>query len=123
MDIIDSHIEEIKKLGLKLKKENDNYLLTEMPTWLDDDDAYLLVENVVESLEKYQEVNLKDLRDNLSKSIACKTAIKANKALSKDEVHHLIEQLRDTLNPYYCPHGRPVLLFFSLYEIEKMFKE
>lgn len=122
MDIIDSHIEEIKKLGLKLKKENDNYLLTEMPTWLDDDDAYLLVENVVESLEKYQEVNLKDLRDNLSKSIACKTAIKANKALSKDEVHHLIEQLRDTLNPYYCPHGRPVLLFFSLYEIEKMFK-
>lgn len=121
-EIILNNLEEIKTLGLTLEKNDDSFLLTEMPAWLNDDDAYLFTENIVESLEKYKEVNLKDLRDNLSKSIACKGAIKANEALSKDEINYLMEDLRKTNNPYYCPHGRPVLLFFSHYEIEKMFK-
>lgn len=121
-EIISSNLTEFKKIGLTLVKQNSSFELLEMPTWLDDDDAYLFVENVVESLEKYGEVNLKDLRDNLSKSIACKGAIKANNPLKKEEVYHLMDSLRKTNNPYYCPHGRPVLLFFSLYEIEKMFK-
>ncbi len=120
--VIDKYDKDIKDLGFTLIKENDNYLLTEMPIWLDDDDAHLFLENVIDSLVKYSTVNLQDLRDNLSKSIACKSAIKANKALREDEVNKLMEDLRETKNPYYCPHGRPVLLFFSLYEIEKMFR-
>lgn len=121
-EIIMSNLKELKKLGLTLVKEESGFNLTEMPVWLKDDDAYLFVENVITSLEKYKEINLKDLRDNLSKSIACKGAIKANEPLNKEEVYHLMANLRKTKNPYYCPHGRPVTLFFSLYEIEKMFK-
>lgn len=121
-NVLNNHLEDLKTLGLNMIKEKDEYLLTEMPIWLKDDDAYLFVENVVDSLEKYKEVNLKDLRDNLSKSIACKGAIKANEPLNKDEINYLMEQLRKTENPYYCPHGRPVLLFFSEYEIEKLFR-
>ena len=67
-------------------------------------------------------LNLSDLRDNLSKSIACKGAIKANEYLNNEEVERLIEDLRKTKNPYYCPHGRPILIFFSNYDIEKRFK-
>jgi DNA mismatch repair protein MutL len=122
MEIIVDNLVAIKKLGLTLVRKDNTYELTEMPYWLADDDVYLFIENIVESLEKYKEVNLKYLRDNLSKSIACKGAIKANKPLSNDEVNHLVSVLRETKNPYYCPHGRPVLLFFSYYEIEKMFK-
>jgi len=121
-DVIVNNLEALKTLGLTLIKTGSSFELTEMPAWLADDDAYLFVENIVNSLIKYGTVNLKDLRDNLSKSIACKGAIKANNPLNNNEVHYLIENLRKTKNPYYCPHGRPVLIFFSLYEIEKMFK-
>lgn len=105
-----------------MRKDN-TYELTEMPYWLADDDVYLFIENIVESLEKYKEVNLKDLRDNLSKSIACKGAIKANKPLSNDEVNHLVSVLRETKNPYYCPHGRPVLLFSHIMKLKRCLRE
>lgn len=54
--------------------------------------------------------------------IACKSAIKANDKLSKQEVDELISQLKVCENPYTCPHGRPVMVKMTKYDIEKMFK-
>ncbi|NLN50149.1 MAG: DNA mismatch repair endonuclease MutL [Acholeplasmataceae bacterium] len=121
--IINKHLEDFNEIGLKLEASGpQSFYLTEMPIWLADDDAYLFTENIIEALFKYGKIDLKDLRDNLSKSIACKGAIKANEPLSKEEINQLIFDLRKTKNPYYCPHGRPVILFFSHQKIERLFK-
>ena len=121
--IIERHLKDFESIGLILEKAGPTgYFLKEMPVWLDDEDAEGLIEEAVISLEHYGTLNLSDLRDNLSKSIACKGAIKANKPLNKDEVLHLMDELRKTKNPHFCPHGRPVMIFYSHYEIEKMFK-
>ena len=63
--------------------------------------------------------------DNISDafySIACKAAVKAHDTLDELEVRHLLEELQQIPNPTHCPHGRPVLLKISKYEIEKDFK-
>lgn len=121
--VIERHLKDFESIGLVLEKAGPTgYFLKEMPIWLEDEDVVGLIEEAVISLEHYGELKLSDLRDNLSKSIACKGAIKANKPLNKDEVNHLIDELRQTNNPYFCPHGRPVVVFHSHYEIEKMFK-
>ncbi len=120
--IVGKHLKEFEKIGIYLKQVKSRFQVTQIPIWLNDDDINLFVETVIDSLEKYKAVNLKDLRDSLAKSIACKGAIKANEALSLDEVNHLIAELRKTENPYFCPHGRPVSVFFSHYQIEKLFK-
>jgi len=53
---------------------------------------------------------------------ACKSAVKANQRLSDHEMQSLLEQLKNTNMPFSCPHGRPVLVALTRYELEKMFK-
>ena len=54
--------------------------------------------------------------------MACKSAIKANDKLDYNEVMALLESLKKCDNPYTCPHGRPVMVSMTKYDIEKMFK-
>ena len=55
-------------------------------------------------------------------SMSCKSAVKGNHALSTEEAKALIEELLQLDNPYHCPHGRPTIIAFTKYEIEKKFK-
>lgn len=55
-------------------------------------------------------------------SMACKAAVKANHSFSTDEAAALIKELLSLENPYHCPHGRPVIISISQYELEKKFK-
>ena len=54
--------------------------------------------------------------------LACKMAIKANMQISREEHERLIDDLRKCKNPYNCPHGRPTVIFYSIYDMEKLFK-
>ena len=54
--------------------------------------------------------------------MACKASIKGNTYISMDEAKSLIEELRKCKNAYTCPHGRPTIIHYSIYELEKMFK-
>ena len=53
---------------------------------------------------------------------SCKAAIKAHDRLSPEEMSALLSDLRQCANPFSCPHGRPTVIRFSHYDIEKMFK-
>ena len=55
-------------------------------------------------------------------SMSCKAAVKGNQRLSRAEMEHLIDELLQLENPYFCPHGRPVIVSMTKYEIEKKFK-
>ena len=54
--------------------------------------------------------------------MACKMSIKANEAITMDEMKYLIDDLRKCKNPFNCPHGRPTTIFYSTYDLEKLFK-
>ena len=49
-------------------------------------------------------------------------SIKANEHISFDEMVVLLDRLRNTNNPFTCPHGRPTVITYTIYELEKMFK-
>lgn len=113
----------IASYGLEFELFGDyTFILRTLPTWLDDKDVDYMVYGLIGQLQDYQKIDLSRLRDQLAKDISCKGAIKANKALSMIEISHLFKDLQACDNPYYCPHGRPVVISFSQYEIEKMFK-
>lgn len=48
--------------------------------------------------------------------------MKANEELTLDEMKHLIDEVKYMEDPYTCPHGRPTIIKFTLYELEKRFK-
>jgi len=61
-------------------------------------------------------------RENVAITLACKMAIKANEHISMMEIEGLLNNLVKCDNPYNCPHGRPTIIKFSIYDLEKMFK-
>ncbi|EFR90823.1 DNA mismatch repair protein MutL, partial [Listeria innocua FSL S4-378] len=52
----------------------------------------------------------------------CKKSIKANHYLTMQDMEALLDTLREASDPFTCPHGRPVIIQYSTYELEKMFK-
>ena len=73
-------------------------------------------------LNKEKNFSIEKFNDNLAKMISCKMSIKANTFVDKASMESLINDLRTCINPYNCPHGRPAIIHFSTYELEKMFK-
>ncbi len=69
-----------------------------------------------------QSLNLEIARTRIAASIACHAAIKVNMALTQDKMEWLLRELADTDCPMTCPHGRPVVLRYSLREIQRAFK-
>lgn len=50
-------------------------------------------------------------------------SVKANTRITKEAQEEIINKLRKCNNPYNCPHGRPTIIHFTIYEIEKCLKE
>jgi DNA mismatch repair protein MutL len=69
-----------------------------------------------------QSLNLEKIRGHIAASIACHAAIKVNMALERSKMEWLLGELAKTDHPYSCPHGRPVVLRYSMKDIQKAFK-
>ena len=60
--------------------------------------------------------------EKVATSLACKTSIKANDYISLEDMKVLLEQLRHADNPFTCPHGRPSIIKYTNYDLERLFK-
>jgi DNA mismatch repair protein MutL len=69
-----------------------------------------------------QSLNLEKIRARIAASIACHAAIKVNMPLEQNKMDWLLAELAKTDHPYSCPHGRPVVLRYSMKDIQKAFK-
>jgi len=69
-----------------------------------------------------QAVNLEAVRARIAASIACHAAIKVNMPLEQNKMEWLLAELAETQHPMTCPHGRPVVLRYSMQDIQKAFK-
>jgi DNA mismatch repair protein MutL len=76
---------------------------------------------VLDEFKNNEHAGVKDVRDNLAKSFACKAAIKAGDRLNVTEMIVLIEHLFLAKLPYVCPHGRPAIVRIPLEELDKRF--
>ena len=81
-------------------------------------------EVISEVLEKYTENSELDASfiDYIASTFACKAAVKAGDPLNVEERRHLIDKLFATKHPYYCPHGRPIIINLSLDDLDKRFE-
>lgn len=121
--LIEQRLEIFKQLGLIVEHFGHHaYMVRAYPVWFPKEEAESFLREVIHHLLTHQgKLDWTVLRDDLAK-MACKKAIKANRYLTKQEMEALLEDLRRCQNPYTCPHGRPITVLLSKYEIEKMFK-
>lgn len=121
-ELLEENIILLEKIGFKLKKFSGNSVVVEeIPAELDDWRGGEIFTEILKQLQEEMDIS-SDFRDSLAKTIACKAAIKAGKRLSKKEMLELINDLFACKTPYFCPHGRPLIIKMSLNEFEKRFK-
>jgi DNA mismatch repair protein MutL len=82
----------------------------------------MLVELLDQFQQEEQALNLEKIRARIAASIACHAAIKINMPLEQNKMEWLLQELAKTECPMTCPHGRPVVLRYSVKEIQKAFK-
>ena len=80
-------------------------------------------ERLLEILDTFKELRetTTDAWDAVAKSFACRSAIKSGERLSREEMESLVDQLFATEEPYFCPHGRPIVVNIGLEELDKRF--
>lgn len=120
--ILDS-IDKLQDLGIDLQPFGpQSFQLESYPIWLDVDDLASQVMDLCEFVDKNPQASVKDVIEAALIMKSCRGAIKANHYLSDIEARRLIEDLAELDDPYHCPHGRPVLVYISLQQLEKWFK-
>lgn len=101
----------------------DTFAITAVPRVLGKLEDPGLVHDII--LDILSEGKIKDetgIFDRVTKSIACRGAIKAGADCTCEQMERLIEQLFMTGNPYTCPHGRPTMVSFNREALDKLFK-
>ncbi|MBS4189317.1 DNA mismatch repair endonuclease MutL [Bacillus sp. FJAT-49705] len=120
---INEYKDELEKVGVFLEPFGHNsFIIRSHPQWLPKGEEQVIIEDMIEQLLLMKRVDIKKLREEAAIMMSCKASIKANRHLRNDEIQSLIDELRQTSDPFTCPHGRPIIIQFTTYEMEKMFK-
>lgn len=111
-----------KEVGLFFEEvANNDLILRSIPDYLSDNYVNEL-QQCIEYVLNNKKSNLHDFKKEEMILASCKTSLKANHPLSLLEQQALLEQLLTYDNYDHCPHGRPIIITFSVNEVERMFK-
>lgn len=121
---IKEHLEIITNLGFKIEEFGLNtFTIKSHPSWLKEGHEEEIIHDIFDEIIRQGE-NFDRLRFNnkLIATIACKMSVRANTRLSREAMEEIINNLENCRNPYNCAHGRPTIVKFSTYDLERMFK-
>lgn len=122
--IIKQNLEVLRNMKFDIEESGINsFIIKEHPTWLKQGYEEESIKKILEVLiDQERNFSIEKFNEKTAITLSCKMAIKANTNISILEMESLINDLRKCENPYTCPHGRPTTIFYSNYELEKMFK-
>ncbi|HAT4283137.1 TPA: DNA mismatch repair endonuclease MutL [Clostridium perfringens] len=119
----DENKEIFEKAGFKISDFGDNSIrIEEVPYFLDKLNPTELITSMINNLKKMGTGETVEVKYNKIASMSCRAAVKANDVLSILEMENLLEDLRYINDPFHCPHGRPTIIKFTSYELDKKFK-
>lgn len=122
-NLLKKFLPEFTKLGYEISPfGGKEYAVTAIPGNLYGINGQNLLLELMDSLGSMSVKDTPELVVEKIASMSCKAAVKGNQKLSRPEIEHLIDELLTLENPYFCPHGRPVIVSMTKYEIEKKFK-
>ena len=113
----------LTNMGFKVEEFGINTIVIKShPFWLKEGYEEDQIRKIVDLVITMKEFDIVKFREHVAITLACKMAIKANDHISHIQMEELLNNLTNCDNPYNCPHGRPTIIKFSIYDLEKMFK-
>jgi len=122
--ILKENFEFLKSLNFDIEEFGINSIIVKAhPVWLPIGNENNSIKKIIELvIEKEKKFDLDKFNDNVAATMACKMSIKANTSITEEEMENLINDLRKCKNPFNCPHGRPTIIYYSIGDLEKLFK-
>lgn len=115
--------DKLAQLGIELEElSSQTLVIRAIPAWMKDVNAGIFIEEMFAKLVADQNIDIVKMQDHAIATLACKASLKANTFLTKEGMQGLVNDLMRCDNPYVCPHGRPVIIYYTEYELEKLFK-
>ena len=122
MQIAKDNMEIFEKAGFILEEFGENTIkLSGVPTVCLDLDTKELFLETLDEINTVARTAKQEIEEKFIATVACKAAVKANMALTREEVDNLMRQLLVLPNPFTCPHGRPTAIRMTKNDIEKKF--
>ena len=121
-DILIKIIPYLDKIGFKIREFGDNKVIIEgIPTYVKNNDEGSIIKHIIDNFDNFNEKD-NEMFDKIAANYSCKAAIKSGDALDENEIKHLINKLFQSNNPYFCPHGRPIIVNLTIDELDKRFE-
>lgn len=122
--ILKENLSILTNMGFIIEEFGVNtFVIKGHPTWIlqdyEEESIRKIIDLVISVKDKFDPIKF---NDHLAATLACKMSIKANMRISHEAQEELLNELVMCDNPYNCPHGRPTIIKFSIYDLEKMFK-
>ena len=112
----------LEKIGFKIKKQDESSIrIDAIPSEMALGNEREVIREILDNFLKEQK-QYSSFQEGLAAMFACKAAIKAGDSLMREEMQELINRLYATEHPYYCPHGRPIIVQMSLDELDGRFE-
>ena len=121
--VLEERKELLEKVGIHLEVFGEHgYIVRSLPLWMKRIDENIFVDEMVQEVLHKNRLDVVALQEHAIATLSCKASLKANTYLNQSDMQTIFDNLMRCENPYVCPHGRPTILFYSDYELEKLFK-
>ena len=121
--VIDEHKGLLEEVGIHLESfGRHSYIVRGLPLWMKNIDEKIFIDEMIQEVLNNQSVDIVAMQEHAIATLACKASVKGNTYLTTQDMQTIIDNLMRCDNPYVCPHGRPTIIFYSDYELEKLFK-
>ena len=122
MSIAKDNFDLFEKAGFIVEEFGENVLkVSGVPDVCIDLDTKELFMETLDEINTIARTAKQEKEEKFIATVACKAAVKANMALTEEEVKSLMDELLELPNPFSCPHGRPTVIKMSKYDIERKF--
>ena len=121
--VVCDNLDLLNKLHINAEPFGNNTIkITQIPYYFERVDLKVYVDDVINQIVTNKKIDEKLLTDYAVATAACKASLKANTYLTTTDMQQIIFDLFNCEDPYTCPHGRPTMVKYSKYELERFFK-
>ncbi len=100
----------------------DSIIIRSHPSWIPEDKSEEIIRKIVDIIIDKGEFDFDKFIWRMAATTACRMSVMANTYISPEDEEWILENIRYCDNPFTCPHGRPTIITYSRYELERLFK-
>jgi len=121
--LIKERFELLEKYGFNVQEFGFNTIIIRShPSWIPEDRAEDIIRKIVDIIIEKGSFDFDQFVWRMAATTACRMSVMANTYISEEDQEWILENIRYCDNPFTCPHGRPTIITYSRYELERLFK-